>query len=208
MTLPSIESRLRRIVELSHPHPFPSRSGIPASVLLLVALRQGAPSSEIEILITRRTEHLETHKGQYAFPGGMQDPEDGVSGSEAAIVATALREAEEEMGVSSSDVITIGTLPEIWTPSGFQVTPVLGLLRNPIEVAKLVPNPDEISDWFWCPLSRFRDSSVYRQEQRTISIEGVSHTVPVDVFEIDTHRIWGMTGAILKNFIGRWEKLG
>lgn len=204
----AVETLLRRVVELSHPHPFPAReSGTPASVLLLVALHRDESVSDVEILITRRTEHLETHKGQYAFPGGMQDPEDGASESEAAVITAALREAEEEMGVSRADVITIGTLPKIWTPSGFQVTPVLGLLRSPIEEVELVPNPEEISDWFWCPLSRLCDPSVYHQEQRTISIEGVSHTVPVDVFNVDQHRIWGMTGAILKNFIGRWEKL-
>lgn len=213
MNLQVIEDRLRRIVEISHDYPFSSstsqqRAGIPASVLLLIGLLDGATETEVEILITRRTEHLETHKGQYAFPGGMQDPEDGDLGSEAAVVATALREAEEEMGVSRKEVITIGQLPGLWTPSGFQVTPVLGLLRTPIGKVKLVPNPDEISHWFWCPLARLQESTVYRQEARTLIIEGVSQTIPVDVFDIDSHRIWGMTAAILKNFIGRWEKLG
>ena len=204
-----LDARLRDVVALSHSYPFlPQQSGTPASVLLLVGLREGSKLDELEILITRRNENLVTHKGQYALPGGMEDHEDGAKGESATAIRAALRETEEEVGIPATSVEPIGLLPKLWTPSGFQITPVLGLLKAPIDQVVVVPNPGEIDLWFWCPLSRFRDQSSYSQESRSITIEGTAHTVNVDVFQIDAHRIWGATGAILKNFIGRWEKLG
>ncbi len=158
--------------------------------------------SELEILITRRGANLETHQGQYAFPGGVQDPEDTTS------VDTALREAHEEVGVRPESVLTLGTLPMLWTPTGFQITPVLGLLELPLNQIEIRPNPDEIDIWFWCPLSRLRAEGVYSTETREITLEGKTRAVPMDVFNLDGHRIWGATAAVLKNLIGRWEKLG
>lgn len=209
MSYPELEARLREVVDLTHPYPFRStQAGTPASVLLLTALRKNAGPREIEILITRRGANLETHKSQYALPGGMQDPMDGEDGEPATLIKTALRETEEEMGLSRSVLNPIGILPQIWTPSGFKVTPVLGSLRTPIEEVEIRVNPEEVDLWFWCALSRFQAPGVYTQESRSISVEGRSLTVMVDVFQIDGHRIWGATAAILKNFIGRWEKLG
>ncbi len=185
-------------MELDFPHPFRSQpGGRPASVLVLCGLR--ADSNAFEILVTRRTEHLEIHKGQYALPGGMRDPDD------VSDVTTALRETEEEMGIPADQVEVVGMLPPLWTPTGFHVTPVVGFLRTTIEEARLVPNPEEIDLWFWCPVDRLRDEKNYCVEARSITHEGEIYTVPVDVYQIDNHRIWGVTGAMLKNFLGRLE---
>lgn len=195
----ALRAVLESAVRLELPYPYRSiLSGRPAAVLILIGLREsdGTP----EILFTRRTEHLETHKGQYAFPGGMRDPEDE------SIVATALREAEEEMGISPTEVEVFGALPEIWTPSGFSVTPVIGFLKPGIEEIRLEPNPAEIDFWFWCKLDRFREEGVYSTEMREVMHEGDLRVVKVDVYQMDTHRIWGATGAMLRNFIDRFDR--
>lgn len=195
-----ISSILRSAVELELPYPYrPVLSGRPAAVLILIGLAEKV--NEVEVLITRRTEHLETHKGQYAFPGGMRDSGDDT------LEATALRETEEEMGISISSVEVFGTLPPIWTPSGFSVTPVIGMLRDSIDATPVRPNPEEIDVWFWCRLARFRESGVYSTEERTITHEGVARGVTVDVYQIDSHRIWGATGAMLRNFIARMDQI-
>lgn len=189
---------LRALTALDFPHSFrPSLGGRPASVLILCARRETRDS--IEILITRRTENVETHKGQYALPGGMRDEED------LSDQATALRETEEEMGIRPSDIEVMGALPSLWTPTGFHVTPVVGLLRVPLEKVAVVPNPEEIDIWFWCPVDQLRDKKNYRVEARSFTHEGKEVTVPVDVYQINDHRIWGVTGAMLKNFLGRLE---
>jgi ADP-ribose pyrophosphatase YjhB (NUDIX family) len=125
---------------------------------------------------------------------------------EETVEATALREVEEEIGISKSEIETFGTLPAIWTPSGFTVTPVVGLLRAPIEEVIVRPNPEEIDFWFWCQIERLRAPEIYSTENREIEIGGKKLTVQVDVFQVDDHRIWGATGAMLKNFLGRLER--
>jgi 8-oxo-dGTP pyrophosphatase MutT (NUDIX family) len=192
--------QLRRAVDLELPYPFrPMSTGRPAAVLLLVGVRE--ESGSVEILITRRTESLETHKGQYALPGGMRDFESETS------EATALREATEEVGIPSDEVLVFGKLPSLWTPSGFSVTPVVGLLKRPIETVSIYPSAAEIDLWFWCRLDRLREAGVYTQESRSITHQGASHTVSVDVYQVDEHRIWGATGAMLRNFISRLASL-
>jgi 8-oxo-dGTP pyrophosphatase MutT (NUDIX family) len=197
----TLEKLLRSAMALDLPYPFrPLNEGRPAAVLLLGGVRDS--DGGLEILITRRTESLETHKGQYALPGGMRDsPEEPDE-------TTALRETEEEVGVPRDAVEVFGKLPRIWTPSGFQVTPVVGLLRTPIDAIDVRPNPAEIDFWFWCRLEQLRESGVYATESRTITHQGISRTVPVDVYQVGEHRIWGATGAMLRNFIARLEKAG
>jgi len=203
---PTFESKRLAIVELLRgisrydlPHPFRVTSdGRPAAVLILVGLSEG--SGDPEILVTRRPDTIATHKGQYALPGGMRDhAEEGAE-------ETALRETQEEMGISASLIEVVGRLPEIWTPSGFTITPVIGVLRKMSNEVEVVPNPSEVDTWFWCPLARLRDEGVYFREEREITFEGKSRIVPVDVYQIDSHRIWGATGAILRNLIARLEK--
>lgn len=206
-----LEARLRALVQLDLPYDFrPIQAGRPASVMLLCALSERAAldgAGSVQILMTRRTERVEKHKGQYALPGGLQDPEDGDPRQTSTLIQTALRETMEEMGIESACIQTIGTLPPIWTPSGFYVTPVVGVLKVPLEQITVVPSEIEIDLWFWTSLGEFQDPETYTREPRQISYEGKTAEVLVDVFQIGTHRIWGATGSILKNFIGRWEKL-
>jgi 8-oxo-dGTP pyrophosphatase MutT (NUDIX family) len=200
--LESLRARLGRLVELEHPYAYRSpREGVPASVLLLLSVGDASIGDvdSFEFLVTRRTDRVENHKGQYALPGGIQDPEDLDA------IAAALRENEEEMGIPREGVEPIGCLPSLWTPTGFLVTPVVALLREPRGEVIIRPNEAEIDVWFWCDLLRLSAPGAYRAEEGEIVLDGKSIRAPIDVFEIDTHRIWGVTGAILKNFMERWQ---
>ncbi len=195
-----IAALLRRAVALDLPYPFrPTAAGRPAAVLLLGGIR--ADLGRFEFLVTRRPESLGTHKGQYALPGGTRDFATETSEE------TALRETAEEMGIAPEEVEVFGGLPSLGTPSGFTVTPVVGLLRRPIESVRIEPNPAEIDLWFWCPVDRLRATGVYTTEARAITHAGETRTVSVDVYQVDEHRIWGVTGAMLRNFLARMEKI-
>jgi 8-oxo-dGTP pyrophosphatase MutT (NUDIX family) len=200
--LEALRARLGRLVDLEHPYTHRApREGVPASVLFLLSLGDGrnGDADSLEFLVTRRTDRMENHKGQYALPGGIQDPED------ADAVAAALRENEEEMGIPRECVDPIGCLPSLWTPTGFLVTPVVALLRSPRDEVVIRPSEAEIDVWFWCDLLRLSAPGTYRAEEREIVLDGKAIRASIDVFEIDTHRIWGVTGAILKNFMERWQ---
>ncbi len=103
---------------LSEPR-FTDRTPAAASVLLAIVERE-----QPTVLLTQRTIHLSTHSGQIAFPGGRQDPHDQN------LIATALREAQEEVGLMPEYVDVLGTLPIYQTGSAFIVTPVVGILRG------------------------------------------------------------------------------
>ncbi len=198
-----IASRLHALGQVDVPYSYrPNPGGRPASVLLLCGLsgEDNDVDHDISVLLTRRTDRVATHKGQYALPGGIQDPGDG------SIEATALRETEEEMGIPCDAIEVFGSLPPLWTPTGFQITPVVGMLRVPREIIRITPSPDEIDLWFWSRLEALRLPSVYSQEIGEVRHAEKTVSIPIDVFQIDAHRVWGATGAILKNFLNRWEQ--
>ena len=117
---------------------------VPASVLFGIVLRENGPS----VLLTQRTAHLKDHAGQISFPGGRAEPQD------ASPADTALRETQEEIGLSPSHIEIFGYLPQYYTGTGFVVTPVVGLLTPPFE---LQPDPFEVAEIFEVPLSFLLD---------------------------------------------------
>ena len=117
---------------------FMNRPPAHASVLIAVVLRQ-----KPTVLLTERTAHLSTHSGQVAFPGGRADPEDATPAH------TALREAQEEVGLAPDYVEVLGALPTYVTGSSFIITPVVALVRPD---CVLKPNPYEVADLFEVPL--------------------------------------------------------
>ena len=155
-----------------------------AGVLVPVILRTPTP----ELLFTRRTEQVETHKGQISFPGGMMDPED------TDIVRTALREAWEEVGIENSSVEVVGMLDDFPTPSGFIITPVVGLLDH---LPPLSPNADEVADVFLVPLAFFADPQNGRRELR--EFRGMQQEVWY--YESGTHTICGATAMIVRSLL-------
>ncbi|HXF80158.1 MAG TPA: CoA pyrophosphatase [Usitatibacter sp.] len=123
----------------------------PAAVLILVVNHPGDPT----IVFTQRTAHLADHAGQISFPGGRADEGD------ASRRHTALREAEEEIGVAPERVEVLGQLPEYHTGTGYRVTPIVGWAEPPLRFS---PDPHEVADVFEVPLAFLLDEGNHRYE--------------------------------------------
>jgi 8-oxo-dGTP pyrophosphatase MutT (NUDIX family) len=193
--VPEFEQKLKLALALDLPYPerMPLIQGTPASVLALFGSKSGG---EPELLMTQRTETVEKHKGQMAFPGGMADPgEDHVQ--------TALRETEEELGIQRSNVSVLGQLPGLWTPTGFLITPVVGVLRSDIDETPIHMNAPEIAEAFWIPLSVLHREGTYKKE--FIERNGIRYAT--HVYQVGSYRIWGATGAMIKNLLDRLSAL-
>ena len=156
----------------------------PAAVL--VALTERADPG---ILLLHRPSDMRAHPGQIAFPGGKID-----AGETA--VGAALREAWEELGIAPADVEVIGQSDAFRTHSGFEITPVLGIVPLDIEI---VPNPAEVAQWFEAPAAFVLDPA--NHEQKSLEHEGGAHTY----YQITWrgHKIWGITAAIIVNLSRR-----
>ena len=128
-----------------------SRPLRPAAVLVLLVNHPEEPA----IVLTQRTRHLADHAGQISFPGGRCDEADCTA------ERTALREAEEEIGVDASRIEVLGRLPEYHTSTAFHVTPVVGWIEPPVS---FTPDPHEVEDVFEVPLSFFLDTRNHRYE--------------------------------------------
>src|SRR5688572_11350645 len=122
----------------------------PAAVLLLVVNHP-----EPTVVLTQRTSHLAHHAGQIAFPGGRRE------GADESPESTALREAEEEIGLEAARVELLGRLPEYRTGTGFAVTPVVGWVEPPL-IYK--PDPHEVADVFEVPLAFLLNTANHRYE--------------------------------------------
>ena len=141
-----------------------------------------------QILLTKRTEHLKTHQGQIAFPGGTWEPGDSHP------TATALREAHEEIGVRPEDVDVHGELDDTSTAtSNFLITPVVGVIPFPYPFRL---DAGEIAELLSLPLEVLRDPHAFREE----TWEREKGTVRVMVRREGSHVIWGATARILHHF--------
>jgi len=153
-----------------------------AAVLVPIVLR----SPEMTVIFTQRTTHLKAHSGQVSFPGGRAEPHDPTPEH------TALREAQEEIGLPLERVELLARLPEYLTRTGFRVTPVVGLLEPPFD---LRPDPREVEDVFEVPLAFLLDPR--NHERRTREFQG--RTVGYYVMEFGGRTIWGATAGMLVN---------
>ncbi len=159
-----------------------------AAVLLGLVMRE-----EPMVLLTRRTAHMSTHSGQVAFPGGKVDAQDTDARH------TALREAQEEVGLDPLLVQVLGELPVYITGSAFVITPVVALV-DPRFIAE--PNPDEVDQVFEVPLSFLMNPAHHRRhahEAEGLRREWFSMPYRHDQQE---HFIWGATAGMLRNFYG------
>ncbi len=169
---------------------FSERGPTAAAVLIPMVQREG-----LNVLLTQRTDHLHDHPGQVSFPGGRAEPED------ADAVATALREAEEEIGLPPRHVDVLGALPTYTTGTGFVVTPVVALVTPGFT---LKPDPFEVAEIFEVPLSFLMTPANHRRHR--FDFGGGTRqflSMPYEVAgEGGMHRryfIWGATAAMLRN---------
>jgi 8-oxo-dGTP pyrophosphatase MutT (NUDIX family) len=156
-----------------------------AAVLIGLVERAGGPF----VLLTQRTTHLRDHAGQISFPGGRVEPGD------ASIAATALREAQEEIGLDPSKVEILGELASYDTVTGFRIHPVVGWLTPPFE---LRPDPYEVDEVFELPLDFVIDPVNHRRQ----SLRRGPLTRTYYVLPFEDRFIWGATAGILVNLSG------
>lgn len=163
------------------------RTLMPAAVLMPLVER----SEGYTVLLTQRTAHLEHHAGQISFPGGRAEEED------ANPVDTALREAEEEIGLQRRHVVEIAGFLDLYqTVTGFLITPVVGFVTPPFELAL---DAFEVAEAFEVPLDFILDPQ--NHESRSMFYKGQHRRYYVIPYE--DRFIWGATAAMLVNFARR-----
>lgn len=155
-----------------------------AAVLMLLFPREGV----LHLLLTKRTDHVEHHKGQISFPGGARDARD------ADLVATALRETEEEIGLPSGVVQVLGLFDDFETPSGFAITPVVGFSAS---LPPLSPSLDEVAEIIEIPLTLFLE----RKNERVVKMERKGKIHEVFFYNYQGYEIWGATAAMIRGFL-------
>jgi 8-oxo-dGTP pyrophosphatase MutT (NUDIX family) len=160
-----------------------------AAVLVPLVVREEG----ITVLLTQRADHLNDHAGQVSFPGGRHEPFD------ADATATALREAQEEVGLDPQRVEVLGALPDYLTGTGFRVTPVVALVHPPFTVKA---DSFEVAEIFEVPLSFLMNPS--HHEVRVFRWEGGERrffAMPYPRADAEgDYFIWGATAGMLRNF--------
>lgn len=157
---------------------------VPAAVLLPLYLKDNV----CHILFTKRTEQMNHHRGEIAFPGGTRHPEDRDA------LETALRETGEEVGIDPEDVDVLGVLDDFYSIHDYLVTPYVGLLPpNP----RFRINSVEIERLIEVPLAHLLKPEIFRTEDW--SWKGRTH--PIHFYRYGNDEIWGLTAAILKQFL-------
>ena len=163
-----------------------AEADLPAAVLIAITDR-----TEPGVILTVRREHLRTHAGQIAFPGGRVDEGEDP-------IAAALREADEEILLDASAAEVVGSLPPYRTVTGFVVTPVICVVPPDLP---LRPHEHEVADLFEAPLAYLLDPA--NQQQRSALFQGKER----HYYEIDWNgrRIWGATAAMIVNLSRRLQ---
>lgn len=161
---------------------------ISAAVLFPIVLRDTGHT----VLLTQRTAHLRDHAGQVSFPGGRVEAED------LSPIHTALRETEEEIGLSREHIRILGFLPEYRTGTGFRVTPVVGLVQPPFE---LQPDPFEVAEVFEVPLAFLLDPA--NHQRHSIHHRGALRNY--FAMPYGDYFIWGATAGMIRSLT---ERLG
>ena len=171
--------------------PLAGRRERAAAVLILVYLVDDVPY----LVLTRRTDTVQTHKGQISLPGGSRE------GNETP-VETALREANEEVSVSSANLEILGTLTPIYIGvSDYLITPVVAIAPHRPDFRA---DPVEVVEIIEAPLSLLLDPSVRVEEDW--DVRGVSVRIPF--FAVGPHKVWGATAMILSEFAAMLEQSG
>lgn len=162
-------------------------AGAPRAAAVLIGVREATAP---RLILTLRTANLLAHAGQVAFPGGSADPCD------ADAVATALREAQEEIGLDPGSVTPLGYLDRFETTSGYCITPVVARVDA---TAALLASPGEVAEVFEVPLGYLMDPANLRRYR--MAYRGQDRDMVEFVHA--GHRIWGVTAAIVDHLLQR-----
>jgi 8-oxo-dGTP pyrophosphatase MutT (NUDIX family) len=182
--LPGFEEKLEHLLRTRRKQLLAPDGLVTAAVLVPLFCENGSK----HVLLTKRSEFVEHHKGEISFPGGKVDPTD------ANMLACALRETSEEIGVNPKDVKVLGELDDFYTvATKFLVIPFVGMIPYPYEFRT---SAREISGLLRVPLDVFFDPS--RRSEQMWEINGQS--VEVISYRWKEHNIWGATARILKHF--------
>ncbi len=165
-----------------------SREGFRESAVLVpIVVEEQAPS---RLLFIVRDGALRKHAGQVAFPGGAREPGDDFP------AGTALREAEEELGLPAAAATVLGALDDVPTPTGFVITPVVARVAGPIA---LTPSPAEVADTFLAEVSSLRDPERHSHdgEREFLGVTYIMHQ-----YRWQAWNIWGATARIVHQLLG------
>ncbi len=192
--LAEVAAAARSLPQLE-PHLAMPPSTRPAAVLMAFFEADG----EARVILTKRPDTMASHQGEIAFPGGKFDPDLDVD-----LVATALREAHEEVGLDPASVDVVAEMPSRVTVAGrFLLTPFVGLINAR---PALHPDPVEVVSVFDVSISELLDDEVYREERWDIPANlGLGPEVgldrPIHFFELPGETVWGATARILADFL-------
>jgi 8-oxo-dGTP pyrophosphatase MutT (NUDIX family) len=192
---PEEAAALRRAIRGDHdlnPGMTPPSTALRAAAVLVPIVEH---ESGLTVLLTQRTPHLTAHGGQIAFPGGSIEAQDRDA------VAAALRETEEEVGLTRDHVQIVGRLDTYVTGTGFEVTPIVGLVRPPFTLAI---DPFEVAEAFEVPLAYILD----RDNHRRVTSNSGSRDRTVFVLPYEGRNIWGATAGMLVNLAEVLEATG
>jgi 8-oxo-dGTP pyrophosphatase MutT (NUDIX family) len=183
--LPFDEIAMRERLQKRPRRVLPADEGCRAAVLVPLFRRGGA----LHVLFTKRTDTVSTHKGQISFPGGRVEPHDEN------LLATALRESHEEIGLAPVDVTVLGALDDTVTLKAMRITPYVGLIPDPYP---FVVHPGEVAYLLDVPLLHFLDPAKLRVQDMPHP-DGV--TRPVYFYHMGEELIWGATARIIKEWL-------
>lgn len=175
---------IRRILSEHPKKPIVDPSLTPAGVMLLLYPKDG----EHRILLSKRTSHVEHHKGEICFPGGRKDPGD------VTLLDTALREAYEELGIRPESIELLGEVDDVPTTSRFLISTFVGAIPYPYE---FVPSESEVAEVLEVPISALMDPDNFRDETRIIN----GQVVVFPSYAYMGHLIYGATARVLKRFL-------
>ena len=177
-----IQALTNRLLDFTPKNPDES---LPQAAVLILCYEK---NNDLYFVMTERSNSLPSHPGEVAFPGGKREKKDKN------LKQTALREATEEISLDPTKVEILGQLDPLESRFGLSVTPFVGILKEKIE---LEPNPDEVADIFYLPLSFFKNNPLIKRG--VTNFKGETFDTPVIIY--DNHEIWGLTLAFTLDFL-------
>ena len=177
-----IQALTNRLLDFTPKNPDES---LPQAAVLILCYEK---DNDLYFVMTERSNSLPSHPGEVAFPGGKREKKDKN------LKQTALREATEEISLDPAKVEILGQLDPLESRFGLSVTPFIGILKEKFE---LEPNPDEVSDIFYLPLSFFKNNPLIKRG--VTNFKGETFDTPVIIY--DNHEIWGLTLAFTLDFL-------